>query len=221
VRILIVEDQTMIRELLVNACAKAVPKAMLAEAGDGAEATKRCREHAPDLVILDLELPDMDGLDLLGSLRELAPDVRVIALSSHTDEFTLHRAAQFKVNGFVDKNEQPLEILRGAIAKVMDGKTYFSPVVERVRNSLRADPIAFTKLLSDHEQYLLTLMGRGLTNEEVAAMVGLSAVTVKTHRRNIMGKLGFHSTPELIRYALDKGFIRTGLGSGRVKRSEL
>jgi two-component system response regulator NreC len=208
----------MIREILVNACGRAVPGAVVGEAGDGAAAVAASRKHPPDLVILDVELPDIDGFDLMGDLLAIAPKARIIALSSHTDEFTLHRAMQCRVNGFVDKNEQPLEVLRAAISTVMADKTYYSPVVERVKASLRADPAAFTKLLSEHEQRLLTLMGRGLSNEEIGRLLELSAVTVKTHRRNIMGKLGFHSTPELIRYAIDKGFIRPGLARNALRR---
>lgn len=209
-KILVIEDQTMIRGLLVSACAKAVRGAEFAEAGNGAQALTVGRTFIPDLIILDSELPDVDGLDLIDPLRAFSPHVRVIALTSHTDEFTLNRAVQFHVQGFVDKNEQPLEVLHAAIEAVMAGRTYFSPVVERVKASLRADAASFTKLLSDHEQRLLILMGHNLTDEEIGQKLSLSPFTIKAHRRNIMGKLGLHSTPELMRYALEKGFIRAG-----------
>src|SRR4051794_12402263 len=116
---LIVEDQTMVRELLVLACAQAVPEATLRSAGRGDEALVECRREAPDLVLLDLVLPDGDGLDLWKKILELAPRAKAIALSSHIDEFTLHRALSFRVHGILDKNAQPVKILAEAVTAVM------------------------------------------------------------------------------------------------------
>jgi DNA-binding NarL/FixJ family response regulator len=198
----------MVREMLLQTCASALPSANLAEAGDCAEARLRLRSAPPDLVVLDLELPDGDGLALVPELFAAAPSVRVIALSSHTDEFTLHRAQEARVHGFVDKKEQPLRVLGEAIAAVLDGKVYFSPLVQRLRATLRADPAAFNKLLSEREQEILGLCGLGHSNEEIGELLGLSSNTVKNHRRSIMAKLGLHGTPKLMRYAVEKGFTR-------------
>src|SRR5204863_8849652 len=103
---------------------------------------------------------------------------------------------------------QPIEVVREAIAAVAAGGTFFSPVVGRAKARLRNDPNAFTKLLSPREQDILRLLGEGLSNEKVAERVGVSTQTIHSHRRNIMVKLGIHSTPELIRYAMEKGFTR-------------
>jgi DNA-binding NarL/FixJ family response regulator len=207
-KIVIIEDHKLIRDMLAAACAQIVPKAAIdvAETGkQGVETTGRVR---PDLVFLDLGLPDADGLDLLSELLAVAPRAKVIALSSFADEFTVHRALRSQVHGFVDKGEQPLEMLKAAIDAVMSGQKYFSPTVQKLKANLRSDPASFDKLLSDREQHLLGLFGQGLTNDAVATMVGLTPGTVKLHRRNIHRKLGFHSTPELMNYALEKGFTR-------------
>jgi DNA-binding NarL/FixJ family response regulator len=211
-KILVIEDHTLIRDMLVVMCRQAVPGAAVEGAKDAGSGLALCRQSRPDLIFLDLALPDRDGLDVLADLFSAAPGCKVIALSGYTDEFTLHRAMNSNVHGFVDKNEQPLEVLAEAIRTVMSGKRYFSSVAQRVRASMRSDPEAFDKLLSDWEQQLLGLLGRGLSNEEIARAEGLSAVTVRNHRCRIMAKLGIHSTPELIHYAIEKGFARAGSG---------
>ena len=208
--VLVIEDQTMVRELLAQACGETLPKAKVNTAGTRAAALALCRSAPPDLVILDLVLPDGDGLDLVPDIFALAPAAKIIALSSHIDEFTLHRALSSRVHGILDKNEQPVRILREAIATVLDGRQYMSSLVQRLRASLRADPAAFDKILSAREQEVLRLVGQGLANEGVAARLKISPSTAKNHRLNIMAKLDLHSTPQLIRYAIEKGFTRLG-----------
>ncbi|MDD3180497.1 MAG: response regulator transcription factor [Opitutaceae bacterium] len=207
-KIAVIEDHTLIRDMLMVVCQQAVAGAKVVGAKDAASGLELCRTEKPDLIFLDLALPDRDGLSLLDDLFAVCPTCKVIALSSYTDEFTLHRALNSNVHGFVDKNEQPLEVLGEAIATVMSGQRYFPSVAQRVRASLRNDPGAFDKLLSEWEQLLLGLLGRGLSNAEIAKKTGLSAITVRNHRCRIMAKLGIHSTPELINYATEKGFTR-------------
>lgn len=209
----------MIRDLLVQACISAFAPEQVGQASDGASARTQCRGVCPDLIILDLELPDCDGLDLLPDLRELAPAAKVIALSSHIDEVTVHRVLQAQIDGFVDKNGQPVDALREAVRVVMEGRQFLSPAVQGVRRALREAPEAFPKLLSDREQEILGLIGHGYTNGEIAERVGLRAVTVQTHRCNIMAKLDIHSTSHLIRYAIEKGFTRVRPASSPAQQS--
>jgi len=212
VKIVIVEDQTMVRDLLVRACQATFAQATVEQAADGAQAFERCKALPPDLILLDLELPDGDGLDWLPKLHGVAPGAKVIILSSHTDDVTVHRVMQKHVEGFVDKNSQPMEMLREAVQTVMEGRRYLSPALREVWSRLRDEPEAFSKILSDREQEILRFVGRGLTNSEIAEVLGLRAVTVQNHRCNIMTRLGIHSTSHLIRYANDKGFTRLSGG---------
>jgi DNA-binding NarL/FixJ family response regulator len=212
VNVLVIEDQTMVRELLALACTQALPRAKVKSAGTRAAALSLAREFPPDLVLLDLVLPDGDGLDVLPDIFAASPGARVIALSSHIDEFTLHRALTSRVHGILDKNEQPVRILREAITEVLAGRQYISSYVQRLRASVRADPAAFDKILSDREQEVLRLIGEGMNNDQVAARLKISASTAKNHRLNIMAKLDMHSTPQLIRYAIEKGFTRVSPG---------
>lgn len=198
----------MVRELLVTACSQALPGAKIDSVGTRAAALQSCRLQPPDLVILDLVLPDGDGLDLVPDILKLAPAAKIIALSSHIDEFTLQRALNSHVHGILDKNEQPVRILHEAIAAVLAGQRYVSSLVQRLKASVQADPLAFDKILSAREQSVLSLIGDGQSNEQIAQRLGISAGTAKLHRLHIMAKLGLHSTPQLIRYAVEKGFTR-------------
>jgi two-component system response regulator NreC len=208
VKIVVVEDHTLIRDMLIVMCREAFAGSQVSGARDAATGLSLCREQLPDLVFLDLALPDRDGLELLPDLFVACPQCKVIALSGYTDEFTLHRALKSNVHGFLDKNEQPLQALVEAVETVMAGRRYLSPVAQRVRTMLRNDPAAFDKLLSEWEQHLLGLLGKGYSNEQIATRLQLSTVTVRNHRCRIMAKLGIHSTPELISYASEKGFTR-------------
>lgn len=208
--ILVIEDQTLVRDLLADVCRSVLPTAEIMTAHDGASGRVAYRARRPDLVLLDLGLPDADGLELLSELLRPGTGLKVIVFSGYIDEFTIHCAVRLNVHGMIDKNEQPLAALKEAVLQVLAGETYFSPAARRIQARLRADPVAFNKLLSDREQEMLGLFGRGMGNEEVANLYHLSVHTVKIHRRNIMGKLNLHSTPHLIRYALDKGFVRAG-----------
>jgi DNA-binding NarL/FixJ family response regulator len=207
-KIAVIEDHALMRDLLVKACREAIQGSVVAGARDGVSGVELCTATKPDVVILDLALPDGDGLDLLEDLFKASPTCKIIGISGYTDEFTLHRAMHSKLHGFVDKNEQTVEALADAIQTVLKGKRYLSPAVHDTHISLRNDPVSFDKILSEKEQSLLGLFGRGLTNEQVAVKVGLSELTVRNHRCRLMAKLDIRTSPELIRYALEKGFTR-------------
>lgn len=208
VKIVVIEDHQLVRDMLALSCSRIFPDVAVQVACDAQSGVELCRSVRPDVVFLDLVLPDRDGLDVLPEIFRHAPNAKVIGLTSFADEFTVHRVLRASIHGFIAKNEQPLELLKEAVETIMAGRQYFSPVVRKLHAALRADPASFDKVLSEHEQRLLSLFGEGLDNAAVAARVGLSAATVKVHRRNILSKLNLHSTPELMHYALEKGFTR-------------
>jgi two-component system response regulator NreC len=208
VKIAVIEDHALMRELLIKACREAMPGSVVSGAQDAKSGLELCKAAQPDVIILDLALPDHDGLDVLDELLAACPNSKAIGISGYTDEYTLHRAIHSKLHGFVDKNEQTIEHLAAAIQSVMRGERYLSPAARRARLSQRNDQVAFDKILSVREQDLLRLFGRGLTNDEIAAEVNLSDLTVRNHRCRIMAKLSVRTSAELIRYALEKGFTR-------------
>ena len=193
--------------MLVSACSRTWPEAEVEGATCGGEAMTIVAELQPDVILLDLCLPDGEGLDFAEQIREICRQAKIIALTAHTDEFTIHRAQNLRLHGFVDKNEQPLDVLREAVESVLEGRQFLSNTARRVREEIRYDPVSFSKVLSDREISLLSLLGQGLTNEEIAQRVGLAPTTVKLHRNKIMMRIGVHSTPQLMRYAISKGFV--------------
>ncbi len=212
-KILVIEDHKLVRELLVGACASLAPDVDAKGASNGAEGIEMARRFQPDIIFLDLALPDGDGLGFLPKLAEACRSAKVIALTSHPDEFTIHRALKASVFGFIDKNEQPLSVLKEAVATVNEGRRYFSPVVQQVHMAMRNDPSDFSKTLTDREQELLGLFGAGLSNEDIATRLNVSPGTVKIHRINIMNKLDIHSAAGLVIYAMEKGFTRVQQGT--------
>jgi len=207
-KLLLVEDQAMLRQLLAAACQEALPTATVLSAQSGLEALALCRDEQPDLVLLDLDLPDGDGLDLVPKLRAVVPGLKIIVISAGITESTLHRSQGVAVEGFVDKNKRAFEVLREALKSVLNGRSYFCATTQSLRSSMKADPKLFSKILSDREIELLAFFGQGMSNEDIGERLELRPNTVRNHRQNVMTKLGLNSSTQLIRYALDKGFTR-------------
>ena len=207
-KVVIIEDQCMFREFLVKLCRDSLKLMVAGAAGDGVTGLALCRETNPDLLLLDLVLPDLDGFEIARQLLRQGDRPRILALSSECDDFTLHRVHHSGIHGYVDKHSQSFHVLGEAIRSLMAGRSYFTTVVGETRRALRADPLSFTKLFTKREFDMLPLLGEGLSNDEIASRVCLSPSTVQGHRKHIMGKLDFHRTPELIHYCLEKGITK-------------
>lgn len=218
--LVLIDDHSIVRGLLQRIAEDAFPGVAVLAARDGRTGIELTERHQPELILLDLELPDADGFELVGRLRAAAPRARILVLSSHTEPYVLHRIIEAAVDGFVDKNEHDPALLAGVMRQVAEGRRYFSAVVEEALARFRSDPIAFPKLLSSREQELLRLFGQGWSDQRIAEQVGLREITVRNHRRNIMARLGIHSTPELIRYALENGFTRIRAAGATLKPDE-
>ncbi len=209
-RIGIVEDEGITGDVLATVCAREFGAQVVVRQTLGRVGLAGLLEHKPDLVLLDICLPDLDGLDVAAEIRRELPRTRVMALSALRDPLTFLRVRELGLHGFVDKREQSVTVLKTAIAAVLEGRSYFSPVMAAVLAELRRDPHAFHLVLSEHEQRVLVLIGNAKTDEEIAATVGLSPATIQSRRRDIMKKLNIHSTPKLIHYATAMGFSRLG-----------
>jgi DNA-binding NarL/FixJ family response regulator len=206
VRILIVEDHLMFREVLRKVCVRELHHEVVGEAGDGRSAVRLALTMAPDLLLLDLHLPNLDGFGVLDAVRRVAPDLRVLLLSSHCDAFTVFRAERSKVQGFVDKNTNTVSILKAAITAVVGGGIYFSDTFKQMKVKRQKDPHSFDKLLTEREQGMLPLLGEPLDDAEIATRLGVTIGTAEKHRFNIRRKLGLQSDAELMRYAREHGF---------------
>lgn len=203
---MIVEDHLMFREVLRKVCTNELHHDVAGEAGDGRRAVELVAEVRPDLVLLDLHLPGLDGFGVLTEIRRLAPELRVLVLSSHCDEYTVFQAERAHVNGFVDKNTNTVATLKQAIESVAAGRVWFSDTFLRVKAARHRDPLSFDKVLTDRERAVLALLGEPMHDAEVAERLGIAPETVEKHRFNILRKLNLATTTELVRYAREHGF---------------
>lgn len=187
-----------------------------------AEGLRLARECGPEIVLLDLRLPDGDGFGVAAELSGESGRPRIIVVSARHDDLALWRIMREpRLAGLVWKSGDLREHLPAALAAVQRGHKYLPADVHAAMRRLRADPHAFFKILSDRELGLLPGLGRGLTDDELAAQAGVSSLTVKSHRQHIMAKLGLHRTPDLIYWAIAHGFVDPVAGgiSGRESSS--
>ena len=205
-RVVIVEDQILFKEFLVDLLGSKLGHEIVGVAGDGESALKVIRDSRPDLVLLDILIPKLSGIHVAKTIQEELPQIRIIALSAEMDAKTVFQVNQLHLPGFLDKNEASMEVLSEAIRLVADKKRYCSESIKSKIIALKTDPKAFQKILTRREQEVLTYIGAGLSDAEIAGYLELSASSVQSHRANLMNKLDVHSTPELIRFANEHGF---------------
>jgi DNA-binding NarL/FixJ family response regulator len=206
VRVLILEDMAMFRRLLVNWLA-GLPRYELACAVEsGEEGLAKILETKPDVLIVDLQLPGIGGLEFVRAARQLRPQMRALVLSSLVDPLALTRVKESGVEGYVEKHAEP-EVLAQALAAVTDGRRYYSARFNETLAREGAKPGAVGKVLSRREQEVLTQVLAGRTSKEIGGLTGLTQRTVDFHRKNIMTKLGAANVAELAARAQ-----RMGLG---------
>ena len=206
-RVVIAEDFMMMRDFLRIICTKEFGYEVVAEACDGPQAVEDVRRTRPDLLLLDLNLPGFDGFTVIDKIREREGAPRVLILSSHCDDYTVSRVEKAAVQGFIDKNSSTMTALREAMMAVAQDGVYFSDTFRRLATVRHADTNAFDARLSERERTILVLIGRFLTDQEIAGNLDISYATVEKHRFNIQRKLGLKSRAELLCYMRDHGFI--------------
>jgi DNA-binding NarL/FixJ family response regulator len=210
ISVLIADDHGIVREGLRRLLESEPDIQVCAEASDGREALEMVEEHEPSLVILDITMPRLGGLEALERLRAKHPAVKVILLSMHGDPQFIRSAVTLGVDGYVLKNGRASELI-DAVRAVMKGGSYFSPpvareIVEQVRSPKRGSSEPFTAL-SAREREVLHLIADGLSAKEIARDLGISTKTVEAHRTSLMRKLGARKATELVRYAVRHGLV--------------
>jgi len=206
-RVVVVEDQRLVAEFFTYHC-RSLGLEVMQVCGTCREALAAIRALRPDLVLMDISLPDGDGLDLAKTVLDEQPELKLLAISSHRDPWTMLQVQRIGLHGFVDKNEQRPEVLSEAIAAVLAGRVHYAPVVNESSASMRRDPKGFIRVLSDYEMRILSMIGESKTDEEIGGVLNISAATVQSRRRDIMRKLEIHTTPKLIHYAIVNGLTR-------------
>ncbi len=181
---------------------------IVGEAVNGMEAVQLAEKHQPDVVLLDLAMPVMNGITAVGQIRDVSPRTKVILLTMHTEEHNVLQALRAGVKGCVTKT-QAVEHLIVAIREVCAGGVYLSPSVSgAVVQAYLARSEAPYDPLTDRERQVLQLVAEGNTTKEIALILGVAAKTAETHRVKVMDKLDIHSTAGLVRYAIRRGLVQ-------------
>ena len=208
-RILLVDDHQMMRDGLRALLANHEGLEVVGEASDGRGAIEAAAAHQPDVVVMDLGMPDMNGIEATKRILKEQPDCRVIALSTHSDKRYVLNMIAAGASAYVLKEAAAAELLR-AVNAVQGGEHYLSPqitgvVLEPVLGRTPKKRNGTYELLGAREREVLQLLAEGLTSKEIAARLELSTKTIETHRRNISQKLGLRSIAELTKYAVREG----------------
>ncbi len=212
IRLLLVDDHIVVRTGLRMLLASENDVEIVGEAGTAKEALEAVRKMKPNVVLMDIGLPDMSGIDATREIKHNNPEVAVVALTIHEDEEYFFKMLEAGAGGYVPKRAAPEELLT-AIRVAARGEVYLYPslakllVKDFLAQERSSDAAATLDGLTDREQEVLKYLVEGATNNEIAEDLVISPKTVARHRENIMQKLGLHSRADLVRYAIRKGII--------------
>lgn len=211
-RLLIGDDHTLMRQGLRKILEERPDWEVVAEVGDGRDAVRRAMALKPDVAILDIGMPQLNGIDATQQILRRVPETRVLILSMHSDEGYVTRALQAGATGYMLKDSAGKDLLKG-VASVAAGKSFFSPAIARlmlddyVRRVAGSGVADRFESLSEREREIFQLIAEGRTNKGVAELLNISPATVETHRAHILQKLDIHNTAELVLYAVRRGVI--------------
>lgn len=212
IRILLADDHTVVRDGLRALLEKQPDMQVVAEAADGRESIRLAEEQAPDVVVMDIAMPNMNGIEATRRILAGNPRTAVVILSMHQDESYVLRSLKAGAKGYLLKDSLRSDVI-DAIRSVARGRSFLTRKVSRilqedyVRELERRGLEDSYDLLTEREREILQLVAEGNTNKEVANLLNVSPTTVETHRTHILQKLSLHSIPDLILYAVRKGII--------------
>ncbi len=211
-RVLLADDHSIVRRGMRSLLETEPSVEVVAEAADGLEALRMCEEHHPDVLILDVAMPKLNGIDVAARAQKMQPAPLAIMLSMYLDESYVMRSINAGARAYLLKDATDEDLLP-AIRAVAAGKSFFSPAVsgvlaEEYMQQLQERGLDDSyDLLTDREREVLHALAEGRSNKEVAALLDVSVSTVETHRGNLMQKLNLHSTAEIVLYAVRKRLI--------------
>ncbi|HLO16054.1 MAG TPA: response regulator transcription factor [Anaerolineales bacterium] len=212
IRLLLVDDHAVVRSGLKMLLENERDVEIIGEAASASEAIEAAMRLKPTVILMDIGLPDLSGIDATREIKKRISDVSIVALTIHEDEEYFFKMLEAGASGYVPKRAAPEELIT-AIRAAATGQVYLYPSLAKllVRDFLdggRAGSEQTTSDLTDREQEVLTYLAEGASNEEIATSLVISPKTVARHRENIMRKLNLHSRAELVRYAIRKGIIK-------------
>ena len=205
IRIVIAEDQRLVRELIATLLGREADMAVVGEASTGREALSVAGAVRPDVMVLDIGLPELDGIEVARRLHRERPEIKLIALSVHTEPGVVREMLQAGACAYLLKSAAPSELVH-AIRAVIQHSVYLSPEIAREALDGFASPMhRSARQLGQREREVLALLATGKRSSEIATALSISSATVEVHRRNIMRKLDLHSVAELTKYAIRHG----------------
>jgi len=207
IRVLLADDHVLVRQGLKSLLEREKFQ-VIAEASDGQEVIQAAEKLQPDIAVLDISMPTLNGVDAARELARSCPKTKVILLTQHEEEQYIYAALQAKVKGYVLKSQVASDLVH-AIEQVSSGGIYLSPGVSRavieaysLKSEQPSDP------LSGRERQVLQLIAEGRSTKDVASLLGISVKTAESHRSRLMQKLDIHETASLVRYAVRRGLIQ-------------
>lgn len=212
IRILLADDHNIMRRGLRLLLERQAGFEVIGEAADGRQAVEGAEAARPDVLVLDIAMPNMGGIDAAQRISVLLPHAGIVILSMHSDEGYVLRALKAGAKGYVLKDSAENDLIE-AIKAVSEGKAFFSPEISKilvedyVREMKKRGAEDSYELLTAREREILQMLAGGKSNKDIATLLNLSLYTVETHRRNLQDKLNLHSLAEVILYAVRKGII--------------
>lgn len=211
IRTYVIEDEVLLRDFVVAFFEESPGFELIGMTDDGRRGLDECLQQKPDLVILDIMLPSLNGVQILTELKKELPKTRVLGYSSTDNQDVYKRMMKLRIEGFCRKGGG-LQELKTAIEKVCSGECYFSPSIHQYLKELALTPNYADSLeqLTPKEIEILQLIAEGRTNKDIANMLSNSPKTIETHRSNLMRKLNLSNTADITRYAIEQGLIEKG-----------
>ncbi|HTB91994.1 MAG TPA: response regulator transcription factor [Candidatus Sulfotelmatobacter sp.] len=207
IRIVLADDHVLVRQGLKSLLEREHFQ-VVAEASDGQDAVKLVETHQPDIAIMDISMPTLNGIDAARGLARSAPKTKTILLTQHEEEQYIHEALEAGVKGYVLKNQVANDLIQ-AIRQVGRGEFYLSPGISRaVMEAYRSKSERPADPLTARERQVLQLIAEGKSTKDTASVLGISVKTAESHRMRLMQKLNIHETASLVRYAVRRGLIQ-------------
>jgi two-component system, NarL family, response regulator NreC len=212
-RILLADDHRLVRQGLRKVLEERPEWEVVAEAGDGREAVHLAEQFKPDVCVLDVAMPLLNGVEATRQIARRVPTTRILVLSMYSDEAYVAQILQAGAAGYILKDSADVDLIQ-AVSEVARGKSFFSPPIARVMLDDYVRQLAVKGIadrydsLSDREREVFQLIAEGKVNKEIATLLSISLSTVETHRARIMEKLDLHSAAEIVLYAVRRGVIR-------------
>lgn len=211
ISILLADDHEIMRSGLRSLLSEDKKFEIIAEASDGREAINKTREYHPDVIVMDISMPGMNGIEATRQILDEMSDIKIIALSVHSDKQFISGMLKAGANGYLLK-DCAVDELEEAIIAVMNGDTYLSSkitgtVVQYLRDVLNTQHTSAFEILTEREREVLQLIAEGQNTKQIAGKLFVSVKTIETHRQNLMNKLKIYNIPDLVKYAIREGLV--------------